>query len=260
MLKNIVSSVSESKHHNLSRVVLIQGAKVYGAHLGKFKTPAKENDPRHLPPNFYYAQEDFLRSFQNNKNWDWSILRPDLVAGISIGNPMNIAMAIAVYASISKALGLPLKFPGKEGAYRALIQITDALLLARAATWVATSKKTSFEVFNITNGDLFRWEHLWPKIAKYFDMECAPIQTISLSHYMPIQEQTWLKLVDTHNLKTMPYSKIAAWPFADFILGSEYDVITDTTKIKQYGFHEVIDSERQLLKLFDEFREQKLIP
>jgi hypothetical protein len=31
---------------------------------------------------------------------------------------MNLAMAIAVYVTISKHLGIPLRFPGKPGAYR----------------------------------------------------------------------------------------------------------------------------------------------
>ena len=45
----IMSSVSNS----LERVVLQEGSKAYGRQLGPFKTPAKESDPRHMPPNFY---------------------------------------------------------------------------------------------------------------------------------------------------------------------------------------------------------------
>jgi hypothetical protein len=39
---------------------------------------------------------------------------------------MNLAMVIAIYASISKELGLPLRFPGKPGAYDKLLEMTDA--------------------------------------------------------------------------------------------------------------------------------------
>ncbi|MNC04634.1 NAD dependent epimerase/dehydratase family protein [compost metagenome] len=259
MLANIVQSVEETSG-SLERVILMQGAKVYGVHLGKFKTPAKENDPRHLPPNFYYNQEDFLRTYQAGKSWSWTILRPDVVAGVSIGNPMSIAMVIAVYASISKELGLPLRFPGKEGAYRALAQFTDASLLARASEWAAVQEHTAFEIFNITNGDLFRWESLWPKVAKYFDMDAAPIQTISLSELMPLQKETWMSMIKKYDLLPTPYEKVAAWPFGDFIFGCEYDVISDTTKAKQFGFHEVVDSEVGLIAVLDELRKQKLIP
>ena len=43
-----------------------------------------------------------------------------------------MTLAIAVYANVCKALGLPLSFPGKPGAYAALYQCTDAALLAKA--------------------------------------------------------------------------------------------------------------------------------
>ena len=39
--------------------------------------------------------------------------------GYALGNPMNLTMVIAVYAAISKELGLPLRFPGRPGAYDA---------------------------------------------------------------------------------------------------------------------------------------------
>lgn len=259
MLANIVRGVEETTD-TLERVILMQGAKVYGVHLGKFKTPAKEDDPRHLPPNFYYNQEDFLRTHQKGKRWSWTVLRPDVVAGVSIGNPMSIAMVIGAYASISKELGLPLRFPGKEGAYRALVQMTDASLLARASAWAAVQEHTALEVFNITNGDLFRWENLWPKLAKYFEMEEGPIQTLSLTELMPLQQETWNNMVKKYDLLTIPYEKVAAWPFGDFVFGCDYDVVSDTTKIKQFGFHEVLETEKELFTVLDELRKQKLIP
>ena len=76
---------------------------------------------------------------------------------------MNLAMVIAVYASISKELGLPLRFPGKPGAYDALLEMTDAGLLAKATVWAATDERRGNQAFNINNGDLFRWNEMWPK-------------------------------------------------------------------------------------------------
>jgi hypothetical protein len=37
---------------------------------------------------------------------------------------MSILPAIAVYAAISKELGLPLRFPGRPGAYDTIYQVT----------------------------------------------------------------------------------------------------------------------------------------
>ena len=75
---------------------------------------------------------------------------------------MSILPAIAVYAAISKELGLPLRFPGKPGAYTSLYQVTESSHFANAALWAATEPRCGLEAFNITNGDYFRWHNLWP--------------------------------------------------------------------------------------------------
>ena len=173
MLRNLVIAL-EAVAPGLRHVNLIEGTKAYGCHFGPFKTPARETDPRHLPPNFYYDQEDFLIAESQDKLWSWSALRPDLIMGPSEGYPMNLLMVIAVYAAICKEIGVPLAFPGTGGAYTALFDATDATHLERAAEWSATEPGCAGEIFNITNGDLFRWEHLWPRIASMFGMEPGP--------------------------------------------------------------------------------------
>ena len=103
----------------------------------------------------------FLEDRQRGRSWNWSAIRPSVVCGLALGNPMNLAMVIAVYAAISKELGLPLRFPGKPGAYDKLLDMTDAGLLARATVWAATDERCANQAFNINNGDLFRWSETW---------------------------------------------------------------------------------------------------
>ena len=164
MLVNTLDAI-EPVAGGLEHVSLMQGYKVYGAHLGPFKTPARESDPPHMPPEFNVDQQQFLERRQLGKSWTWSAIRPSVVSGFALGNPMNLAMVIAVYATISKKLGVPLRFPGKPGAYTSLIEMTDAGLLAEATVWAATNPECANQAFNINNGDLFRWQEMWPKIA-----------------------------------------------------------------------------------------------
>ena len=257
MLSNLVSTL-EDVSPALRRVVLYEGVKYYGVHLGPFPTPAKEDDPRHVPPNFYYDQEDWLRARAQGKPWDMVAIRPDVVCGFAIGNPMNLTMVIAVYAAICKELGLPLRFPGTPVCYGKLAQVTDAGQLARASEWAATGAPGN-EAYNLTNGDLFRWERLWPVFARHFGMEYAPPQTIRLSEFMVDKAPVWQRIVKKHGLLPTPYESVAAWGFGDFIFRCDYDVISSTTKIRQAGFHEVVDSEEMFLRMFREFRERKVI-
>ncbi len=99
MFFNLVKTV-EAASPALEHVHLSQGTRWYGNHLGPYKTPSKEDDPRHMPPNFYYDQQDFLEQFQKGKRWTWSVGRPHAVCGFSTGGPMNLTLAIAVYANI----------------------------------------------------------------------------------------------------------------------------------------------------------------
>jgi nucleoside-diphosphate-sugar epimerase len=259
MLENVVK-VLETASPSLQHVNLITGGKYYGAHLGPFKTPAKESDPRHMPPNFYYDQLDFLQQEQQGKAWSWSNLRPSHLCGFAVGNPMNLIAVIAVYIAISKELGLPLRFPGLPAAYSALTQMADATLLAKAAVWAATEPKCSNESFNIANGDYVRWQYLWPKFAEFFNMEHADPQTISLTEFIADKGAVWSAMVKKYDLHPYSYDKLVAWQFGDAIFRMDYDVILDTNKIRRFGFHEYIDSEEMFLNRFNELRRNKVIP
>ena len=158
IIKNLLDVV-ETTSPSLRHITFYQGGKAYGADLGAFKTPAREDDPRLMPPNFYYDQEDFLRTRQQGKSWHWTALRPEATVGFGVGNPMNLGMSIAVYATISKELGLPLRFPGTEKSYRVLYSITSGEILAKATAWAGQSEAARNEIFNITNGDCFRWRY-----------------------------------------------------------------------------------------------------
>src|SRR6202011_5575998 len=117
---------------------------------------------------------------------------------------------IAVYANISKALGLPLSFPGKPGAYTALYQCTDAALLAKAVEWMATDPKCANQAFNITNSDLIRWQNLWPKFASFFGMELAQPRHINLARSMADKGPIWEKIVEKNGLQKFRFEEIAA--------------------------------------------------
>jgi nucleoside-diphosphate-sugar epimerase len=252
--------VVEPVAKDLQRIVLAEGGKWYGRHLGRFKTPAKEDDPRSMPPNFYYDQEDFLRERQKGRSWTWTGLRPEAVLGFAIGNPMNLLLLIGVYAAICKELGLPLRFPGRPGAYTGLNQVTDSALLAKAQTWAATDPRCANESFNITNGDGYRWENIWPRFGQFFDMDIARPQQLSLTEIMADKGPVWDRVVKKHGLKPHRYEDVAAWPFGDFILHTDWDVFLDDSKRYRYGFTETVDTDARMLELLGQFRAERVIP
>jgi nucleoside-diphosphate-sugar epimerase len=259
LLKNLLDVLQKSAPE-LEHVTIYQGGKAYGSDLGPFKTPAREDDPRLMPPNFYYDQEDLLRERQKGSSWTFTVLRPEAICGLSLGSPMNLTMVIAIYAAISRELGIPLRFPGTEKAYRALYQLTSADILSAATVWAGESKAAQNEIFNITNGDTFRWQHMWPKIAKVLDMEIADPTPFPLTTYMEDKAPVWDAIVAKYGLQPILYRQVVSWGFGDMIFNSGFDNVSSTVKARLAGFHDCIDTETMFHSFFQSLRSKKIIP
>ncbi len=120
MLQNLVQTMENVAP--LEHVSLMQGYKVYGAHLGRFKTPARESDPGVPGAEFNAAQLNWLSAQQQGKAWRWSALRPGVVGSDRPGNSMNLALSLALYASICRAARLPLRFPGSPETWHSMVE------------------------------------------------------------------------------------------------------------------------------------------
>ncbi|MBV8358106.1 MAG: SDR family oxidoreductase, partial [Deltaproteobacteria bacterium] len=197
MLKNLFEPLNAAA--NLQHVSLLQGTKAYGVHLGPMRIPARERDPRHQHANFYWLQEDYLRAKQAGNKWSWTILRPQLVIGEAIGGNLNIIPAIGVFAALSKEAGLPLSFPGGPPF---IFEAVDADLLARSFEWAATTPACANEIFNITNGDVFVWDEVWPAIADALGMKPGPLVPVCLQHEMPKRAAEWATVVRKYGLRS----------------------------------------------------------
>ena len=259
MLRNLLDGL-KAVGAPLQRVVHYQGAKVYGVHLGPVQAPFYEDDPRHMTPNFYYAQEDLLRERGAAGDFEWSILRPDVVVGDIAGNPMNIVMVMGVFAALSKAAGVPLRFPGSAKVYSGVLaQTTDADWMASASVWAALDPKAAGEAFNLVN-EPFRWERVWRQVAAAFDMEVGPPQPFSLARQMPLKAPAWERIVQRHGLQSMPYEKQVGWWFGDFVFNTEFDMVSDMGKIRRAGFTEAVEPGATIVSAIERLRAARWLP
>jgi nucleoside-diphosphate-sugar epimerase len=259
LLRNAVEAL-EPVAKDLAHVCLLQGTKYYGAHLGAFRTPAKEHHDRAFPPNFYYLQQDFLTERQKGKAWTWSCARPHTICGFALGNPLNLISVLGVYATISRHFGLPLRYPGSPVGFGKIYQVSDAGLLARAMLWMATEPRCANQAFNITNGDYVRFENLWPVFADYFGMAAGRVHQVDLKLMMSDKEPVWNDLVARHDLAPNPFARVADWNYANYAFRFDWDIMSDTLKARLHGFHECMDTEGMFIRLFDRLREQRVIP
>ncbi len=259
MLRNVVEAV-ERVAPGLQHVHLVQGGKYYGQHLGPYPTPTREDDPRHMPPNFYYDQQDFLVARQRGKAWTWSASRPNLICDFAPERARNLVSLIGAYAAICAELDVPFDFPGRMGCWNALTEVTDATHFAHAMMFLATAPAAANTAFNVTNGDLFRWRRLWPRLAAHLGVKLSDVRTLPLAEWMADKEPVWQRIVQRHGLKPARLEELAVWSFGDFVWRQDYDVVSSTTKLRRAGFHAAVDSEEMFLTLLARYRDARILP
>ena len=262
MLRNLFEPLS-SVARGLEHVSLLQGTKAYGAHVGAVVQPGRERSPRHPHENFYWLQEDYLRSMRSDAPWALTILRPQVVFGEALGSNMNAIPALGVYAALRRAAGEPLHLPG-PGTF--VTEAVDASLLARALAWAASTPAAWDETFNVTNGDVFTLAGVWPALAAAFGMEVGDVLSppVSLAVTMPPREAEWASIVDRHGLAApASFDRFVGQGFvyADvFLQAVGPPTLVSTIKIRQAGFGDCIDTEEMFVRLIRRFQARRLLP
>jgi nucleoside-diphosphate-sugar epimerase len=266
MVRNVLSVLGAKGC--VRHVALVTGLKHY---LGPFeaygkgtlpKTPFREEQGRLEVENFYYAQEDEVFAAAKRDGFSWSVHRPHTVTGVAVGNAMNMATTLAVYASICKATGRPFTFPGSRVQWDSLTDMTDARIVARQQIWASTTPAAANQAFNVTNGDVFRWSWMWGQIAQWFGIEPAPFpeSEAPLAEQMAEDAQAWKKLAAEHNLAEPDIDKLISPWHTDADLGRPIEVVTDMSKSRLMGFTDYQASDRAFFDVFTELRQRRLIP
>jgi hypothetical protein len=188
-----------------------------------------------------------------------------VIFGESLGSHMNVLPALGVYAALLREEGRPLSFPGGPPWTR---EAVDADLLARACEWAATSPACANETFNINNGDVFDWRHVWPAIAETLGMEVGPDAPLSLAAAMPPREAEWQAIVRRYGLRAP--ERLADFVGQGFIYADGQlahgrtspppTTLVSTIKARQAGFHDCMDTEDMFRKWFRRFQERRWLP
>lgn len=258
MLRNVVETIDHSRN-SLQHIHLMHGMKAYGNMLGPFKTPAAETDSRIPLPLTYYAQEDYVLSRQPSSAWGWSSLRPGGVSGVTLGYSGNIVSILGFYGSICKEMGWPMWFPGSPTGFDVLRQICNADVLAKAAVWVATHEACANQAFNVHNGDVFRWRHLWPRIAEFFRVEAAGAVNLNLGDLMKDMGPVWSQIVHKHQLQSLSLDQMVSWDYAQ-VFHNHWDSFANSNRLYRSGFREMADTADSLLDYLEQMRAAKIIP
>ncbi len=116
--------------------------------------------------------------------------------------------------------------------------------------------------FNIVNGDVFRWQWMWGRIAEWFVLEPAPFDGTSrpLEQQMANDATTWRTIAEREGLAEPDLSRLASPWHTDADLGRPIEVVTDMSKSRRLGFTEYLPTDDAFFALFERLRADRLIP
>ena len=266
MVRNLLAALRPAGP--VRHVALVTGLKHY---LGPFEaygkgelpaTPFREEQGRLDVENFYYAQEDEVFAAAAADGFGWSVHRPHTIIGYAIGNAMNMGVTLAAFATICRETGRPFRFPGSAAQWNGLTDITDARLLARHLEWAATTETARNEAFNVVNGDVFRWNWMWERIAHAFGIAPVPFagEVVPLERQLADAAPVWAGIANRHGLTEPDLGRLASAWHTDADLGRPFEVVTDMGKSRALGFLDYQSSERSFLDLFATLRASRIIP
>ncbi len=268
MFQNLMAAVLAHHGASLRHVTLLQGTKAYGM-MRPTPVAARENrDEAHHEPNFYWRQEERLRAARQGAFWTFTILRPQIIYGLSIGGAMNLIPVLGAYGALLKLAREPLHFPGALNSF--VQEAVDADLLARVIAWAQEAPAARDEIFNVTNGDVYSWPSVWPDIADALGMDSGAHIPTRIAHFMQEHAADWDMLRASHGLAApaLPDFLGESPHYADMLFNfgpregepERGPSLVSTIKLRRAGFHDVVDTRDMFVKWLGALRARALIP
>ena len=187
-----------------------------------------------------------------------------MVFGGATGVAMNLIPILGAYAAICRELGLPFQCPGDRPN---VLEAVDCDLIAKGLAWATESPKAVNETFNITNGDVFVWENVWPVIAEAVGLKPTYGAPIALSTFLPEHAEVWDRVVKKHNLRPIPMARLVgeSHHYADFVFAfgageAAQAFLVSTTKLRQAGFGDCVDTEVMFKTWLKRLADRGVIP
>ncbi|KAG9155605.1 hypothetical protein Leryth_017031 [Lithospermum erythrorhizon] len=154
------------------------------------------------------------------------------------------------------------KKKGSKEAWDGYSDCSDADLVAEHQIWAAVDPYAKNEAFNISNGDVFKWKHLWRVLAEQFGVECAEFEEgkkFSLKETMKNKGDVWKKIVEINGLVPSNLEEVGVWWFVDIVLNDHVKLDT-MNKSKEHGFFGFRNSKNAFISWIDKAKVSKIVP
>ncbi|WMV50998.1 hypothetical protein MTR67_044383, partial [Solanum verrucosum] len=165
-------------------------------------------------------------------------------------------------STICKHEGLPLRFLGSKSTWDGYYDCSDANLIAEHQIWASMDPNAKNEAFNVSNGDVFKWKHLWEGLAEEFEVEIEEYdenKRWTLEEMMKDKGRIWEEIVKENGLVISKLEEIGGWWFVDLVLSGECPLDT-MNKSKEHGFLGFRNSKNAFISWINKIKACKIVP
>nr|XP_043614035.1 (S)-8-oxocitronellyl enol synthase CYC2-like [Erigeron canadensis] len=270
MLSNVLTALTSSSSSKLCHVTLQTGTKQYmgpifdsslSSELVPHDAPFREEYPRVPFPNFYYALEDIVTSYQ--QSFTYSIHRASIIIGASARSYFNTLLSLSIYALVCKRENYPFRYVGNKYSWEHFWDVSDARVLAEQQIWASVTKQAKNQAFNCTNGDVFTWKTLWKVLCDVFDVEFVPFdenEKFDFVDFMKNKGDVWDAIVEENGLHKTKMEEVTCFSAIDVTLKLKIQHVCSMNKSRDFGFHGYANTLASIEPWVQRLRQMKILP
>ncbi|KAJ6841968.1 putative 3-oxo-Delta(4,5)-steroid 5-beta-reductase [Iris pallida] len=254
-LRYVLSEILPSAKR-LQHVCLQTGREHYLGH----DPPFREDLPRAGSKNPCHLLEDILfDQLQKRGDVSWSAHRPTVIFGSA-----GLVKSLCAYAAVCRKEGAPLRWPGNRAQWEGFFDASDADLVAEQQIWAAVDPYAKDEAFNCSNGDVFKWKHMWKVLAEQFGVEWVGYESEDMSFRlkdaMEGKGEVWEEIVKENELMPTKLGEVGDWALVDEVFNAETCCLDSMNKSKEHGFLGFRNSVYSFTYWIDKVKAAKIVP
>jgi hypothetical protein len=86
------------------------------------------------------------------------------------------------------------------------------------------------------------------------------LQDVRLEKVMADKGPLWRDIVARHGLRAIELEQLVTWSFGDYVFHTDWDVMASTTKARQFGFADCLDTEDMFIEILTQMQDRRFIP
>ncbi len=118
------------------------------------------------------------------------------------------------------------------------------------------------QAFNIVNGDVFRWNWMWHRLADWFGVKAEDFDGTErpLADQMADDAAIWARIAEREGLAEPDITRLVSPWHTDADLGRPIEVVTDMSKSRKLGFTAYQATDEAFFDLFEQLEADRIIP